>query len=169
MGGFDLGGTFGSWEPQGPRIVVVESNDGVDKVVFLDEKKGLLGTPSPDFGGKAFRLGNVVWSRDGKTLYASSCTKGEQENSSDYWLAEIPVAGAPSRLTRIAHINALSIDHLEDDLIFSMRVSLSPDGNLIAATPANLGKDNIAEADRALFLIDVQHPAHRITRIPIPE
>ncbi|MDT8070981.1 MAG: hypothetical protein ROO76_22705 [Terriglobia bacterium] len=170
IGGIDLGDALiVAWEPDSTRMAMIGDKDDVYKIVFLDEKKGLLGTLSPDFGGKVVRLGNLVWSRDGKTLYASAITMDEKEKATGYWLAEIPVAGTPARLTKIANINAMDIEGLGPQLMTSMRVSLSPDGNWIAATPAYLGKDNIADADRALFLIDVQHPAHHITRIHVPQ
>jgi hypothetical protein len=171
-----LSGVF--WETGGSRVAMTvsgEDNDKIlpensEKILLLDESKGIVGVLVPDLGVKAYRLGNLVWSRDGKVLYASLITKGEQEQTLDYWLAEIPVAGTPGRLTKIARIlgEEAKEDNLKDELQLSMQVSLSPDGNFIAATPANLSKDALADRDRALFLIDVQHPEHHITRIPIP-
>ena len=158
------------WETSGSRMAVIGEGDDSDEILFLEEGKGIVRALAPELGVKAFRLGNLVWSRDGKTLYASVITKGEQEETHQYWLAEIPVAGTPGRLTKIAPIQtAMNNDELTGQFRVSMQVSLSPDGTLIAATPAVLGKETLAERDRALFLIDVRDPARSITRIPIPK
>ena len=158
-----------SWEPGGSRIVIAGPGMDGDKILFLDESKGLVKILAPELGVKDVRLGKFVWSRDGKTLYAAAASMATQEKMLDYWLAEIPIAGTPGRLTKIAIVQG-ELDHDTMPLILSLslRVSLSPDGRFIAATPASLGKDDLAERDRALFLIDVQHPEHHITRIPIP-
>jgi hypothetical protein len=163
----DLSPVF--WETGGSRMAVIGQGDDADKILFLDESKGITRVLAPDLGVKAFRLGNLVWSRDGKTLYASALTKGEQETTQEYGLAEIPVAGTPGRLTKIAPIKLEMKDEFTAQFRLSMQVSLSPDGSLIAATPAVLGKDTLAERDRALFLIDVRNPTRHITRIPIPK
>lgn len=163
----DLSPVF--WETGGSRMAMIGQGEDADKVLFLEESKGIARVLAPDLGVKAFRLGNLVWSRDGKTLYASAITKGDQEKTQEYWLAEIPVAGTPGRLTKIAPIQAEMNDDLHSFLRLSMPVALSPDGTWIAATPAVLGKDTLAERDRALFLIDVRDPAHPIMRIPIPK
>lgn len=155
-------------EAGGSLMAVIGPGDKADKILFLDESKGIDRVLAPDLGVKPCRLGNLVWSSDGKTLYASAITKGEQENTQDYWLAEIPVAGTPGRLTRIAPIQAQMSDDLDSYFRNSMQVSLSPDGNLIAATPAVLGKGTLAEGDRALFLIDLRDPARPVQRLPIP-
>jgi dipeptidyl aminopeptidase/acylaminoacyl peptidase len=157
------------WETSGSRMAMIGRGDDADKILFLEESKGMTRVLAPDLGVKAFRLGNLVWSRDGKTLYASVITKGDQEKTQEYWLAEIPVAGTPGRLTKIAPIQAKMSGDFDTYFRLSMQVALSPDGTWIAATPAVLGKDTLAERDWALFLIDVRDPARPITRIPIPK
>ena len=161
----DLSPVF--WETGGSRMAMIGQGGDSDKILLLEEGKGIVRVLPPDLGVKSFLLGNLVWSRDGKTLYAAAMTKGEQEKTQQYWLAEIPVAGIPGRLTKIAPIQEEMSDDLEAYFRNSMQVSLSPDGSLIAATPAVLGKNTLAERDRALFLIDVRDPARPITRIPI--
>lgn len=166
----DLSPVF--WETNGSRMAMIGPTDNSDKILLLEEGKGIARALVPDLGVKAYRLGNLVWSHDGKTMYASAITKGERENSYDYWLAEIPVAGTPGRLTKIAPIRAemnMSDDEFTSQFRVSMQVSLSPDGTWIAAAPAVLAKDTLAERDRALFLIDVRDPARPVTRIPIPD
>jgi WD40-like Beta Propeller Repeat len=157
------------WETSGLRMAVIGEGDHSDQILFLEEGKGIARALAPDLGVKDFRLGNLVWSHDGKTLYASAITKEEEEGIHQYWLAEIPVAGAPGRLTKIASIpTEMNDEEFKGYFRVSMQVSLSPDGTLIAATPAVLGKSTLAERDRAFFLIDVRDPARPITRIPIP-
>jgi hypothetical protein len=70
--------------------------------------------------------------------------------------------------TQPSHQSDLSdFDH--DNLFLSMPISLSPDGSMIAATPANVEKDSFDAADRALFLVDIRRPTRRVTRIPFPK
>ena len=45
----------------------------------------LVRVVAPDLGGKSYSLGNLVWSADGKMLYASALTAGEA--------ARVPVSG----------------------------------------------------------------------------
>ena len=171
--------TPGTWEPGGSRIAMIGPAKDTDKILLLDENKGLTGTLTPELGGvKAYRLGNLVWSHDGKRLFASVITKGQGDNMYDYSLAEIPLAGTPGRLTRIASFHTKKdkqndhADPLDFDrgaLFLSMQVSLSPDGSTIAATPANMDKDSFDRLDRALFLVDMRQATHRVTRIPFPK
>jgi hypothetical protein len=182
--GFD---GFAVWEPGGSRIALVGTGKDTDKIHILDEKKGLTGTLMPALGGvKEYRLGSLAWSHDGRTLFAAAVTKGQGNDTYDYSLAEVPLAGTPGRLTRIAsfHIkktqpdqshggNADKLDLSDfhkDNSLLSFVVSLSPDGNTIAAIPGNMGSDcQFDEADRALFLVDMRGQARRVTRIPFPK
>jgi hypothetical protein len=177
------------WEPGGSRIAMVGTAKDGDQILLLDENKGLTGKLMPELGGvKEYRLGNPEWSHDGKTLFAAAITKGQGDETYDYSLAEIPLAGGAGKLTRLAsfHVkkhepegqpdaeaSSLSdFDYNVDrgDLPLSMAVSLSPDGGTIAATPANMGHDcQFAAADRALFLADMRGQARRVTRIPFPK
>ena len=194
----DLGNAgFGSWEPGGSRIAMVGPLKNTDRILMLDENKRMTGTLMPELSGvKNYRLGNLVWSHDGKTLFAPAITRGQGDNTYDYSLAEIPLTGAPGRLTRIVsfHIkkdeptadqakdqpaagqaaeqsDLSEFDHSDDNgfVFFSMQVSLSPDETMIAATPANMDKGSFAGPDRALFLVDLRRPTHRVTRIPFPK
>jgi hypothetical protein len=179
-----------AWEPAGSRIAMIGAAKDTDKILMLDENKGMTGTLMPELGGvKAYRLGNLVWSHDGKTLLAPAVTKGQGEKMYDYSLAEIPLTGAPGRLTKIASFHLKNTESADqshadqpnaeksylsdfdhDDLILSSSVSLSPDGSTIAATPANMDKDNRFDApDHALFLVDMTRPTRRVTRIPYPK
>jgi hypothetical protein len=161
----DLGA---SWEPGGTRIAMVLPGDKRDGIVLLDEKKKVIGNLAPDLGVKEFHLGMAVWAHDGKTLYVPAIVPTDREKQYTYSLAEIPLSGAPGRLTRIADFEWKSSDDVKGFLYLGMQVSLSPDGKTIAATTATMS-DGVAKADRALFLIDVQRPERRIKRIPPPK
>ncbi|WP_348260883.1 hypothetical protein P8935_13830 [Telmatobacter sp. DSM 110680] len=160
----------GAWEPNGTRIAVPGKGSDGARIILLDEKKGFLGQFAPDVGVKLDRLGPLVWSHDGKTLFAPVITKGEQDKTFVYDLAEIPIEGAAGRLTRIAgyHQDSTKEDEEENMLNFGMQVSLSPDGKTVAASTGALG-DAVAEDDRGLYLIDVAHPEHRITKVHVPK
>jgi hypothetical protein len=169
----------GTWEPGGSRIAIIGHAKDTDKIILLDENKGLTGTLTPELGGvKAYRFGNLVWSHDGEMLFASVITKGQGDTMYDYSLSEISLAGTPGRMTRITSFHTKKdkqgndqADPLEFDAgaLLGMQVSLSPDGSTIAATPANMDKDSFDRSDRALFLVDMRQPTHRVTRIPFPK
>ena len=185
----------GAWEPGGSRIVMVGPGKATDKILVLDENKGLVQTLTPEFDGvKQYRLGNLVWSRDGETLFASAITKGQGDKAYDYSLAEIPLTGAPSRLTRIASFHLKKTENQPADqaqgdqaqaplaqaeqsdlsefdhggMYLSMAISLSPDGMTIAATPANMDQDSFDAPDHALFLVDMRRETRNVIRIPFP-
>jgi WD40 repeat protein len=139
-----------------------------DKILLAEEDKGIVRVLAPDLGVKPYKLGNLIWSSDGRTLFASTITVGEQKSTLDYWLAEFPLDGSRARPTKIAHIRSELNDDFESTFRLSMPVSLSPDGRWIAATPAVLDKDALDERDRALFLIDLHDPARSMQRVPIP-
>ena len=160
----------GAWEPNGTRIAMVGNEADGSRIILLDEKKGILGHFTPNLGAKSVRLGPLVWSHDGQTLYAPVISNGETEKTYVYSLGEIPVGGTPGRLTRIAdfHEDELKDDEVENMLELGLQVSLSPDGKTAAASTATL-RDAVAEDDRALFLIDLAHKERRITRVHVPE
>jgi hypothetical protein len=172
--------SFGAWEPGGSRIAMVGPGEQTDTILILDENNGLSGTLRPTLSGVTnYRLGNLLWSPDRTTLFAPAVTKGQVANMYDYFLAEIPVTGAPGRLTRIASFHArktggnvqnsadlLNVEH--GDMALGMSISLSPDGSMISATPANVDQDSFDAPDRALFLVDMGRIPRRVTLIPFP-
>jgi hypothetical protein len=190
----------GAWEPGGTRIAIVWPGKDTDTILLLDENKGMTGTLVPEFAGvKHYRIGNLVWSRDRKTLFAAAITTGQGDKTYDYSLAEIPVTGGKDgvsgRLTRLLSFTQKSSEDTPADqthpdkagadqtqagendlsdfehsfLFLYAQVSLSPDGTMIAATPANIDVEDMKAADRALFLVDVRGATRHITRIPFPK
>lgn len=167
----DIGDSISTaWEPSGTRIALLGVGDNADRILLFDENKGPVGAITPTFGTQPARLGNIIWSHDGQTLYASAITAGSSEKTCDFSLAEIPVSGAPGRLTRITSFTCKdpSDNDTRGTLDMILPLALSPDGNWIAATPSSCGAESFAPADRALFLIDLRHQPHRITRVPFP-
>lgn len=159
-----------AWEPGGTRIALLGVGENSDKILMMDENKGPIGAITPQLGVQPARIGNIIWSPDGQTLYAAAITAGSKEKTCDFSLAEIPVSGARGRLTRIASFTCSDVNDSDTRSMLDMvlPLALSPDGNWIAATPANCDTQHFAAPDRALFLIDLRHQSHRITRIPFP-
>lgn len=159
---------FFSHRGSGVAMIGLGKESDSDKILLAEENKGIVRALAPDLGLRPYKLGNLIWSSDGRTLYASTITIGEQEDTLDYWLAEIPVDGGRVRLTKIAPIRTDLNNDFLTTFRLSMPLSLSPDGRWIAATPAVLGKGKLDDRDRALFLIDLRDPARPLQRIPIP-
>lgn len=161
----DLGG---AWEPGGTRIAMILRGSDTDEISLLDEKKKVVGRLTPNLRIASFHLGMPVWSSSRNLLYVPAWTPREKEKQFTFSLAEIPLNGGPGKLTRIADFEWKSSDELKDYFYLGMQFSLSPDGKTLAASTATMG-DGVAKADRALFLIDVAHPEHKIARIPPPK
>jgi hypothetical protein len=157
-----------SFAPSGTDGVFSVPQGNVEKIAFVKENSGIVRVFDPGLDLKSYSLGSLVWSQDGKTLYAPVLTWGDAENTLNSDLAEIPVAGGQARLTKIAVIHDHLDSEMRDYLRSTMQVSLSPDGRWIAASPAALGKGTLDDHDRALFLIDLHDPARHMERVPIP-
>lgn len=149
-------------------MIAAKNGEGSDKILLTEQSKGIVRVLAPDLVGKRFSLGNLVWSGDAKTLYASVLIATEKEDVHEYALAEIPLDGSRVRLTKISSIHGEVDSDFMDFFRFSMNVSLSPDGQWIAATPAVLDKKQVAPADRMLFLIDLHDSKRQTQRIAIP-
>ncbi len=160
------------WNHEGSRFALI-SNSTKDEhrtsVAFFDGVKGYDRSLTPDFGGREALLGNLVWSRDGSSLYASALVKTDQPAVSEYCLAEIPLDGTRARLTQLASMHTPKDGDPDATFVFGMQVSLSPAADLIAATPAVLEKESLDARDRALFLINVRDHSRHIQRIPLPD
>jgi hypothetical protein len=157
-----------SFGPNGEQGVISAPQGDVEKILFTEDHKGIVRVLDPGLDLKPYSLGALVWSQDGKTLYAPVLTRGDAEKTLNYALAEIPVAGGKTRLTKIAVIHSDMNSDLKSYLRASMQVSVAPDGGWIAATPAVLGKGMVDDSDRALFLIDLHDPTRHMERVPIP-
>ncbi len=62
-----------------------------DKIVLAEENKGITRTITADLGSGPYRLGNLIWAPDGSRFYASVITTGNQKDTLNYGIAEIPI------------------------------------------------------------------------------
>jgi len=135
-------------------------------------------------------LGNLVWSVDGKTLYAAGFRplkpgpitkaihagysalraagfKPTEPTTFDLQLSvcEIPLDGKPFRETPLFRIASAH----DETFLMLYQIALSPDGKTIAAS-AGLSADDqgTRERDRALYLLDLSRARRPVSRIAIP-
>jgi len=153
------------WDERTSRMAMVSSSADSDQIAIFDGATGYQRTLTPNIDAN-LTLGNLIWTD--KMLYAAAFVTTKQEDRKEFSLAEIPLDGSRGRLTRIAAVHSKNESDFKAMLNFSMHVSLSPDGNFVAASPAVLDKDDIDARDRALFLIDLRDPKRHLQRIPIP-
>lgn len=112
------------------------------------------------------KLGNTQWSPDGKTIYATSLRPIASNDQFELGVIEIPLDGTAARHTPLAQLK-----EAEDQAVLNFQIALSPDGKTIAAGSSYLdleGKGGLKEADRALFIIDLDSPQRQVTKIQIP-
>lgn len=152
-----------AFEPHGARLAMPAEGTGERDVILICNDRGLERVLKPEMPVTSYRLGNLEWSRDGKTLYGTAITPAEDEKTRRYSLAEIPVEGGPARLVPI--VRSMISD---DDSWAQFQISLSPDGSTVAASTAHFEENNVAAADRGLFLVDLRDPGRKVTRIPYP-
>ena len=150
---------------KGHRFAVVAQGVDTDSILIFNEK-GLEQTLHPADLPNQFRIGNLQWSTDGRTLYSGMVTPSTK--SWHYSLAEFSLDGKGSRVTPLFTIKDEDANGSgdTDDGQFLIDISLSPDGRTVATTPALFDPESMSEKDRALFLIDVRDPHRRVTRVP---
>jgi hypothetical protein len=152
-----------AFEPHGARLAMPALAADERDVVLICNDRGLERVLRPEISAKAYRLGNLEWSRDGKILYGTVITPTEDEKIRQYSLAEIAVEGGPARLVPIVRSTSSA-----DESWMQFQISLSPDGSTIAASTAHFDKDKIEPADRGLFLVDLRDPQRKVTKIQYP-
>jgi hypothetical protein len=106
----------------GPSRIVVLGRSGVERIL----------TPSLPAG---HMVGNLQWSRDGRSLYAAVLGPTEEKGVVQFSAAVFPArdAGAP----RLIPITRLRVTEARDDTSswpFALELSLSPDGRALAAS-----------------------------------
>ncbi len=153
---------FLAFEPHGSRIAIVGKGKERDAILVCT-KAGLQKVVAPELPVEQYRLGNLQWSPDGKTIYAAVLTPTKEKGVEQYSVGEIPADGGPTQLVPIArgHSNTL-------DTPIILQIALSPDGTTIATSTGYLGEKFIDREDRALYLVDVQDPGRKVTKIPLP-
>ena len=159
-------GTFVTPEPGGSRLVILVGSKRGDSILLCSQS-GLESILKPDLGVSGARMGVPQWAPGGKLLYVpvAAIVKG---NQAQYWAAEVPIAGGPVRLTRIARFNAPENDW-DAGFRLTLQLSLSPDGSTLATTTAGLSeKMMLAETRRALYLVNLRDPGRAVTSIAAP-
>ncbi len=152
-------------EPDGSRIAMPAKGEDRD-LILLCTRAGFQTAVTPEFPAGQYRLGNLQWSPDGKTIYAAVLTPTEEEDVTQYSVGEIPIGGGPARLLPVTLIQADFPDE-DNDPILSLQIALSPDGTTIATTTGHLDEKFIDREDRALYLVDVQDPERTVTKVPL--
>lgn len=157
-------GGFKAFRPHGPRIAMIGEGEkeGKDFLVFCTDS-GLQKVVAPELPSKVYRLGNLEWALDGKTIYAMVVTPTEDKDVQQFSLGEIPADGGPARLDPIVRVKTSS-----DNANLFLQIALSPDGSTIATATAYLDEKQIEMADRGLFLVDLRDPERKVTKIPFP-
>ncbi len=149
--------------PDGQRFAMVAMGEKRDSILLFGQQgfeqvvnaRGL-----PDH----FRYGNLQWSKDGSVIYAAIFTTTNNDPQRiQYSVAEISLQEKPTHVTSVCEFRS---SHDVDPNFLD--ISLSPDGKMIATTPAVFGTETISEEDRVLFLINMQSTPRRIIRIPVP-
>lgn len=151
---------FLAFEPHGDRLALPATGADKEARILICNPRGVEQILKPEFPNPASQMGNLDWSRDGKTLYAGISTPSEKKDIKQLSLGEIPLAGGPVRLTPVVRVHDSSDDGFE--------ISISPDGSTIVASTEYFDKGKIDPADRGLFLVDLRDPERKVTRIQYP-
>jgi hypothetical protein len=154
---------FLAFEPHGNRMVMPASGEDKKPRILMCNGRGLEQVLKPDLPDPAPTLGNLEWSRDDETLYATVISPTEKSGVVQVSLGEISLAGGPARLTSIVRARISS-----DDAASEFQFSISQDGSAIAASTAHFDEGDIDPVDRGLFLVDLRDPQRKVTRIHYP-
>ncbi len=170
---------FMDLEPSGSRIAMIGQGEDRDFII-LCTRAGLQKVVAPEFPVEQYRLGNLQWAPDGKTIYAVVLTPTGKKYETQYSLGEIPVDGGSARLLPVTLIQD-DFPGKDYDLIVTLQIALSPDGATIATTTGHLNSSSSEASayfhrnyrdlyleDRALYLVDVQDPGRKVTKVPLP-
>jgi hypothetical protein len=105
------------------------------------------------------------FSPGGDTLYGSFSDSSGGTNVA-YGFVEIPLDGSTIRKTTLIS----DVEGGYKDMFESFQIDVSHDGRTLAVESLWLGYSvhPIKAGDCALFLVDLAHPQHKITKVPIP-
>jgi len=116
---------------------------------------------------KRVTLGNLQAAPDGKTLYAAYLRKADSpkgpRTDPSCGVVEVPLGGGAVRWMELLRLKK------KGKLVEAMfQISLSPDGQTLAALTALLDEDDIRPEDRGLLLVDLKDPARKVKKIRAP-
>ena len=166
---------FFALSPDGSVVAMTGRKEGTIRLLLV--ARGRLQKSIPlKLASKANVVGNLEWSRDGKTIYVALIrnAKEQEQRPAQFCIGEISAETGAMRVTPLLHAR---IGGTADDGIASLyfQIALSPDGKTIAASPTLLGLSGAEgptlehENDRALYLVDLTTAGRIITKVPIPE
>jgi len=155
-----------SAEPGGSRLAG-SARAGNGPVILLFGHAGLERVLRPELPDKRCALGRPEWSGDRRSLYAPVLCPAKEDDESEYSVAAIPL-NAGSRKVELTPVFQLPVG-VDKDFASSLYVSLSPDKHTLATATGSLESKHIGRADRALYLIDLQDPNHKVTKHLIPQ
>ena len=152
-------------EPGGARVITAALAGGKAAVLVFGAS-GLENIVHPEMPAGC-RLTSLAWSVDRKFLYADALCPSAEKSHRQIEFAEIPLQGGPVRMTPVAQLIASGSENEYDSFL---RVSLSPDGRMLATSTGSLpGKALRNNADRGLYLVDLTDPNRKVTRAGIPK
>jgi hypothetical protein len=53
-------------------------------------------------------------------------------------------------------------------LALTLQLGVSPDGSMVAVSPGYVEPAMVKPADRALYVVDVKSPRHKVRKLPLP-
>jgi hypothetical protein len=157
--------SFFTYDGAGKALAFLEGAGAEKRLVVLRQGQPAftrsLGARTED---RAY--GNAGFSAKGDMVWASFQQTFKGTNRVAYGLMEIPLGAAPIRDTMLIPAARSEID----EAAFYFQAGVSHDGKTAAAAStylACLGKD-FKPGDCALFLVDLNDPNRRVTKVPIP-
>jgi hypothetical protein len=156
--------SFFACDARGRAAAFVEKVEAAGRLVVLRQGKPAFTRPlgvkdePPDFGSAEF-------SPKGDLILATFC-RPNGTNSASYGLMEIPLSDAPIRETILIPSGPLG----DEATALYFQGSISHDGKTAAITSTFLActKKDFQPGDCALFLVDLNNPDRKVTKITIP-
>lgn len=154
-----------SSESLSPLFATVADRDQ-NAPILVFTRRGLQRVVAPRDLPEKFAFESLQLSNDGTSVYVAMVTPTSDIHVWQHSLAEISLEGKASRITPICQIKNKNNEDMSQQGV--LELSLSPDGQTVAVTPATLDAEYIEEKDRALFLIDLSGAERQISKIPAP-
>jgi hypothetical protein len=155
--------TFIAYDAQGKTVAVVEKTEDAERLVVLREGKLIFSRALGPKGQKQV-FGSAGFSPKGDMVWATF-GRDKDTNTVSYGLMEIPLSDAAIRET----ILIPSAPTADDAAGFYFQGNISHDGKTFAVASTFLActKKEFKPEDCALFLVDLNDPNRKVTRIPI--
>jgi hypothetical protein len=149
-------------ERAGTRLAMLGTQGGKDAVLIFSSAR-LDRTVVPRLPSNECKLGSFIWAH-ADTMYAvvgCPAAEGIMQISA----AEISVNDGATRLTRVVRVS--SSGDVSDNFEQRIKVSLAPNGRLLAVTTTVLTDSDVTRDNRALFIIDMKSPDRHVTKLAI--